>query len=32
MKDFEREGDFYIMDVADHTGDLFLRCGEIFSV
>ncbi|KAF8268008.1 hypothetical protein EI94DRAFT_1579272, partial [Lactarius quietus] len=32
IKDFDKEGDFYIMDVADHTGDLFLCCNDIFSV
>ncbi|KAF8268768.1 hypothetical protein EI94DRAFT_1576741, partial [Lactarius quietus] len=32
IKDFDKEGDFYIMDVADHTGDLFLRCKDTFSV
>ncbi|KAH9172732.1 hypothetical protein EDB89DRAFT_2114096 [Lactarius sanguifluus] len=28
--DFDKAGDFYVMDVVDHTGDLFLRCDEIF--
>ncbi|KAH9061804.1 hypothetical protein EDB83DRAFT_2506592 [Lactarius deliciosus] len=28
--DFDKAGDFYVMDVVDHTGDLFLRCNEIF--
>jgi len=32
IKDFDRVGDFYVMDVVDHTGDLFLRCNEIFTV
>ncbi|KAH9959379.1 hypothetical protein BGW80DRAFT_1438935 [Lactifluus volemus] len=30
IQDFRRAGDYYVMDVADHTGDLFLRCKEIF--
>jgi hypothetical protein len=32
IQDFNKLGDFYVMDVADHTGDLFLRCNEIFTV
>ncbi|KAH9168214.1 hypothetical protein EDB89DRAFT_2115405 [Lactarius sanguifluus] len=28
--DFDKAGDFYVMDVVDHTGDLFLWCDEIF--
>lgn len=32
VQDFERAGDFFVMDVADHTGDLFLRCLESFTV
>ncbi|KAI9442882.1 hypothetical protein BJY52DRAFT_1128463, partial [Lactarius psammicola] len=32
IRDFDRMGDFYVMDVIDHTGDLFLRCNEIFTV
>ncbi|KAF8262150.1 hypothetical protein EI94DRAFT_1603673, partial [Lactarius quietus] len=32
IKDFDKEGDFYIMDVTDHTGDLFLRCKDTFLV
>ncbi|KAH9007984.1 hypothetical protein EDB83DRAFT_2509248 [Lactarius deliciosus] len=28
--DFDKAGDFYVMDVVDHTGDLFLWCNEIF--
>ena len=32
VQDFEKEGDFFIMDVIDHTGDLFLRCLESFTV
>jgi hypothetical protein len=30
IQDFEKNGDFFIMDVVDHTGDIFLRCKEIF--
>ncbi|KAH8978592.1 hypothetical protein EDB86DRAFT_2782883, partial [Lactarius hatsudake] len=30
IEDFDKVGDFYVMDVVDHTGDLFLRCNEIF--
>ena len=30
--DFNEWGDFYVMDVVDHTGDLFLRCNEVFTV
>ncbi|KAH8980970.1 hypothetical protein EDB86DRAFT_2813253 [Lactarius hatsudake] len=30
IEDFDKAGDFYVMDVVDHTGDLFLRCNEIF--
>jgi hypothetical protein len=32
VQDFEKEGDFFVMDVVDHTGDLFLRCQEIFTL
>lgn len=31
IQDFEKPGDFFVMDVADHTGDLFLRCQEKFN-
>jgi hypothetical protein len=27
---FDRAGEYLVMDVADHTGDLFIRCNEIF--
>lgn len=30
IQDFDRVGDYFVMDVADHGGDLFLRCNEIF--
>ncbi|KAF8257057.1 hypothetical protein EI94DRAFT_1842699 [Lactarius quietus] len=29
VQDFDRVGDYFVMDVADHSGDLFLRCKEI---
>ncbi|KAH9013071.1 hypothetical protein EDB85DRAFT_2158478 [Lactarius pseudohatsudake] len=29
-KDFDRHGDYFVMDVVDHSGDLFIRCNEIF--
>ena len=29
IQDFDRVGDYFVMDVADHGGDLFLRCNEI---
>ncbi|KAH9017269.1 hypothetical protein EDB85DRAFT_2203032 [Lactarius pseudohatsudake] len=28
IRDFDKEGYYYVMDVVDHTGDLFLRCNE----
>ncbi|KAN0127630.1 hypothetical protein V8E53_014549 [Lactarius tabidus] len=28
--DFDRMGDYFVMDVVDHSGDLFIRCNEIF--
>ncbi|KAF8258702.1 hypothetical protein EI94DRAFT_1910877 [Lactarius quietus] len=31
VQDFDRVGDYFVMDVADHSGDLFLRCKEIFA-
>ncbi|KAH9953663.1 hypothetical protein BC827DRAFT_1159151 [Russula dissimulans] len=27
--DFDKQGDYFVMDVVDHTGDMFLRCEEI---
>jgi hypothetical protein len=30
IQDFDRPGEYFVMDVADHTGDLFIRCDEIF--
>ncbi|KAI9445742.1 hypothetical protein BJY52DRAFT_1194069 [Lactarius psammicola] len=30
IQDFAKLGDYFVMDVVDHTGDLFLRCDEIF--
>ncbi len=30
IQDFKKSGDYFVMDVVDHTGDLFLRCDEIF--
>lgn len=32
IQDFEKARDLFVMDVADHTGDLFLRCQEIFTL
>jgi hypothetical protein len=32
IQDFDKAGDYFVMDVVDHTGDLFLRCNEIFSL
>ena len=32
VQDFEKEGDFFIMDIVDHTGDLFLHCLKLFTV
>ena len=32
VQDFEKAGDFLVMDVADHTGDLFICCHEIFTM
>jgi hypothetical protein len=30
IQDFDRVGDYFVMDVIDHSGDLFIRCNEIF--
>ncbi|KAH9017439.1 hypothetical protein EDB84DRAFT_1628850 [Lactarius hengduanensis] len=30
IQDFDRHGDYFVMDVVDHSGDLFIRCNEIF--
>ncbi|KAI9455219.1 hypothetical protein BJY52DRAFT_1122078, partial [Lactarius psammicola] len=30
IQDFAKLGDYFVMDIVDHTGDLFLRCDEIF--
>ncbi|KAI9442019.1 hypothetical protein BJY52DRAFT_1229255 [Lactarius psammicola] len=30
IQDFAKLGDYFVMDVVDHTGDLFLCCDEIF--
>jgi len=30
IQDFDRAGDYFVMDVVDHTGDLFLHCRDIF--
>ena len=30
IQDFDKAGDYFVMDVVNHTGDLFLRCNEIF--
>ncbi|KAH8978548.1 hypothetical protein EDB92DRAFT_556722 [Lactarius akahatsu] len=31
IQDFDRRGDYFLMDVVDHSGDLFIiRCNEIF--
>ena len=32
IPDFDRQGDYLVMDVVDHTGDLFLRCQDIFGI
>ncbi|KAI9440169.1 hypothetical protein F5148DRAFT_989133, partial [Russula earlei] len=32
IPDFDKAGDYFVMDVVDHTGDLYLRCKEIFPV
>ncbi|KAF8266328.1 hypothetical protein EI94DRAFT_1585859, partial [Lactarius quietus] len=32
VPDFDKSGDYLVMDVIDHTGDLFLRCLETFTV
>jgi hypothetical protein len=29
IQDFNKAGDYLVMDVVDHTGDLFLRCKEM---
>jgi hypothetical protein len=31
IEDFEKPGDYFVMDIVDHTGDLFLHCDEIFT-
>ncbi len=30
IQDFGKAGDYFVMDVTDHTGDMFLCCEEIF--
>jgi hypothetical protein len=30
IQDFDKAGDYFVMDVVDHTGDHFLRCNKIF--
>ena len=30
IQDFNKGGDYFVMDIVDHTGDLFLRCHKIF--
>jgi hypothetical protein len=30
IQDFGKPGDYFVMDVVDHSGDLFIRCNEIF--
>jgi hypothetical protein len=30
IQDFDKKGDYFVMDVVDHMGDMFLRCNEIF--
>ena len=32
ISDFDRQGNYLVMDVVDHTGDLFLRCKDIFGI
>ncbi|KAH9953929.1 hypothetical protein BC827DRAFT_1280060 [Russula dissimulans] len=29
IQDFDKQGNYFVMDVVDHTGDMFLRCEEI---
>jgi hypothetical protein len=31
IQDFDRPNEYLVMDVVDHTGDIFLRCNEIFT-
>ena len=30
IQDFNKGGDYFVMDVVNHTGNLFLHCHEIF--
>jgi hypothetical protein len=30
VQDFAKPGDYFVMDVVDHSGDMFIRCEEIF--
>lgn len=30
VQDFTKPGDYFVMDVVDHSGDMFLRCNENF--
>ena len=30
IQDFAKSGNYFVMDVVDHTGDRFLHCNEIF--
>ncbi|KAF8267084.1 hypothetical protein EI94DRAFT_1582579, partial [Lactarius quietus] len=30
VQDFSKPGDYFVMDVIDHSGDMFIRCNEIF--
>lgn len=32
IQDFDRQGDYLVMDVVDHAGDLFIHCKDIFSI
>ncbi len=30
IRAFDKLGEYFVMDVVDHSGDLFIRCKEIF--
>ncbi|KAF8274194.1 hypothetical protein EI94DRAFT_1562340, partial [Lactarius quietus] len=31
VQDFAKPGNYFVMDVIDHSGDIFIHCSEIFS-
>jgi hypothetical protein len=31
IQDFDKADDYFVMDVVDHTGDIFLCCNDIFT-